>query len=295
MLIQPTSSYSLNNQSFTHLSKHNEPASKADLASSACAALGVAASVAMIAKRQGFSLKPSKIMKTPVKDWAIFKITDKTKPGRKILQIKAPQILTMGIGSVLGGLAGGAVFDKKENFGAKCSEAVNQILGDITVPLAFVALPTMLYKKFEGLAQKETEHITLQSASKVVAGNKVLRILCPVIVSGTSLAAGIIAGNRVSNKFNEKVHGEKPDRGIRLTDFAPHLDDVCLAITLMAEKSPVGDIISKLVPVALTIAGIETGRAKHPHHTNGKDCVNPRHNNKNPNEACISAFPPSKE
>ena len=94
-----------------------------------------------------------------------------------------------------------------------------------------------------------------------VNGNKILRVLCPTVVSGSSLAVGIIAGNKVSNKINEKVHGVKQDRGIRLTDFAPHLDDVCLAITLMADKSPVGDIISKFVPVALTIAGIETGTA----------------------------------
>lgn len=265
MLIQPTTNYSnkgLNNTTFTHLPKTDEPVTKSDLATAACAAAGVAASVAMIAKRQGFSLNPSKIMKTKVKDWAIFKITDKTKPDSKVLRFEAPEIFTMGVGSVLGGLTGGAIFDKKENFGAKCSEAVNQLLGDITVPLAFVALPTMLYKKFESLAQKETSHLTLQKASKYVAGNKALKILCPVLVSGTSLASGIIAGNKVSNKLNEKVHGVKPDRGIRITDFAPHLDDVCLAITLMAEKSPFGDIISKFVPLALTIAGVETGRAK---------------------------------
>jgi len=264
MLIQPTTNYNkgLNKTTFTHIPKADEPVTKADLASAACAAAGVAASVAMIAKRQGFSLTPAKILKTKVKDWAIFKITDKTKPDNKVLRFEAPEIFTVGAGSVLGGLAGGLIFDKKENFGAKCSEAVNQLLGDITVPLAFVALPTILYKKFEALAQKETPHLTLQNASKCVAGNKALRILCPVLVSGVSLALGIIAGNKVSNKFNEKVHGIKPDRGIRITDFAPHLDDVSLAITLMAEKSPLGDIVSKFVPLALTVAGVETGRAK---------------------------------
>ena len=30
----------------------------------------------------------------------------------------------------------------------------------------------------------------------------------------------------------------------------------------MAEKGPIPDIISRLVPIALTIAGIETGTAK---------------------------------
>ena len=97
--------------------------------------------------------------------------------------------------------------------------------------------------------------------SKFVTGNKILKILAPTIVSGSSLAGGIILGNKVSNKLNGRFSGEKVDRGVRLTDFAPHLDDVCLAITLMAENSPFGSIVSKFVPVALTVAGIETGTA----------------------------------
>lgn len=224
-------------------------------------ALGVAASLAIIAKRQGFSLNPKKIIHTKPKDWAIFKIPNKNRPDDKVLTFKWYDILGIGLGSVLGGLAGGAIFDKKENFPAKCSEAVSQLLGDISIPLGFVAVPTALYKKFEGLSDSATKHVKLQNASKFIKGNKFLKILCPTIISGSSLAAGIIAGNKVSNKLNEHMQGIKQERKIRLTDFAPHLDDVCLAITLMAEKSPFGSIISKLVPVALTIAGIETGSA----------------------------------
>ena len=269
MTIQPITNYSKNNNYINFNSKKhnnsrqndNTQSMKTKAGTAMTSILGVGAAVALIAKRQGFSLSPSRIAKTPVKDWAIFKITDKKRPDEVVMKFKAPEILTMGIGSVLGGLIGGAIFDKKENFPAKCSEAVSQFVGDISIPLMFVAGPTALYKKFEDLSTKETKHIGLQKASKFINGNKILRVLCPTIVSGASLATGIIAGNKVSNKINEKVHGVKQDRGIRLTDFAPHLDDVCLAITLMADKSPVGDIISKLVPIALTIAGIETGTA----------------------------------
>lgn len=273
MTIQPITNF--NQKNYINFSNkdpkphHKHDKLKTQLGVAATSALGVTSAVALIAKRQGFSLSPSKIAKTPIKDWAIFKITDKNRPDEKILTLKTGQILTIGAGSVLGGLAGGAIFDKKENFPAKCAEAVSQFIGDISIPLGCVALPTILYKNFEELAKKETPHLKLQTASKFIQGNKILRILCPTVISGTSLAAGIIAGNKVSNKINEKVYGEKQDRGIRITDFAPHLDDVCLAITLMAEKSPVGDIISKFVPVALTIAGIETGKAT-PHN---------RHNN----------------
>lgn len=227
----------------------------------AMSALGVAASVAVIAKKQGFSFSPSRIAQTPLKDWAIFKIPNKNKSNGNILKLETFEILGIGLGSVLGGLAGGAIFDKKENFSSKCSEAVSQFFGDIAVPLSFVALPTMAYKSFEDLAKKQTKHLKLQNISKFIQGNKVLKILCPTLVSGTSLATGIIAGNKICNKFNEHVHGVKQERGIRLTDFAPHLDDVCLAITLMASESPVGSIISKFVPLALMVAGIETGTA----------------------------------
>ena len=43
-------------------------------------ALGVGAALAVISKRQGFSLKLSDIKKTPIKDWAIFRLFDKKQP-----------------------------------------------------------------------------------------------------------------------------------------------------------------------------------------------------------------------
>lgn len=228
----------------------------------ATSALGVASALALISKRQGFSLSPSKIAKTPIKDWAIFKITNKEKNNGNVLDFKAKEILTMGAGSVLGGLIGGTLFNKETSFKDKCNEAVNQMLGDIAIPLGIVAGPTALYKNFKELATRGTEHVKLQKVSKFIQGNKFLSILCPTVISAVSLGTGIIAGNKTSNYINEKVHGIKVDRKIRITDFAPHIDDVCLVVSLMAAKGPIPDIISRLVPIALTVAGIETGTAK---------------------------------
>lgn len=261
MAINPISNIANNSPAYQHVDTNKTPTS-VKIATAATSALGVATAVAVIAKKQGFSLSPSKIAKTKLKDWAIFKITDEKRPDEKVMKFAWKEIMSMGIGSVLGGLAGGAIFDKKENLPSKFQEAVSQFLGDITMPLSIVAIPTMIYKKFEDLADNvDTKQLKLKNISKYIKNNKVLRILCPTLVSGTSLAVGIITGNKVSNKLNEKVHGIKQERGIRATDFAPHLDDVCLAITLMADKSPVGDIISKFVPIALTVAGVETGTA----------------------------------
>lgn len=261
MAIKPVSNIANNSPTYQHVDTNKTPTS-VKLGTAVTSALGVATAVAIIAKKQGFSLNPSKIASTKVKDWAIFKIPDEKKPNEKVMEFYWKEIMGIGIGSVPGGLLGGAIFDKKENFSSKCSEAVSQLLGDIAIPLSIVALPTILYKKFENLSKSTTtKQLKLKNVSKYITNNKVLKILCPVLVSGTSLAVGIIAGNKASNKLNEHMHGVKQQRGIRATDFAPHLDDVCLAITLMAEKSPVGSIISKFVPVALSVAGFETGTA----------------------------------
>lgn len=48
---------------------------------------------------------------------------------------------------------------------------------------------------------------------------------------------------------------------IRGTDFAPHVDDLCLAITLMAPGTPVGEVIAKTIPFFLTVPGYQTGIA----------------------------------
>ena len=279
MDISPVQNLNINpNLKFTHKNKHQviKPHQadlnhkknnlKVRLGVFATTLLGVASALAIISKRQGFSLNPKKIFSQRPRDWAIFKIHNKKRPNDKELDFKEGEILLMAAGSVAGGLCGGFLFDDKKNRKAKIKESVNQMLGDVAIPLSFVALPTRAYKKFEKLPQLNTKHIKLKSFSEFVQNNRFLRILCPVAVSGVSLGSGIIAGNRVSNLINEKVHGEKVERKIKVTDFAPHLDDVCLAVSLMAEKSPVASIISRFVPAALSIAGNEAGNAKAHHH-----------------------------
>ena len=50
---------------------------------------GVEGAFAHIAKRQGFSLSPSAIKNTPVKDWAIFRLYDKKNPLKKDIVLEA--------------------------------------------------------------------------------------------------------------------------------------------------------------------------------------------------------------
>lgn len=224
---------------------------------------GVGIALAIISKKQGFTLNPKKIFTQSPKDWAIFKIVSAKDKTRKDLKLHEAEIISIGAGSVLGGLAGGFLFDDKKNRKAKLKESVNQMLGDIMIPLAFVAAPTRAYKAFESLATKATKHAKLQDMAKYVVNHKFLKNTIQVLVSGISLGVGIIAGNRFSNFINEKVYGEKVERKIKATDFAPHLDDVCLAVTLMAgERSVLGSVISKFVPAALSVAGNVVGNTK---------------------------------
>ncbi len=220
----------------------------------ATAALGTAAAFGVISHKQGFKL--SKLPKTPIKDWALFKTKGKT------LKIEEFEVLGLASGSVAGGLVGGALFDKKENFKAKLQESLSQLLGNVSVPIACVSLASRFYKSNKDSILKRVPQIKGQDKGFVKFANRAMKAVPPVGLTGLALGVGIIGGNRVSNFINEKISGKKVEREIRGTDFAPHVDDLCLAITLMAPGTPVGEVISKTVPFFLTVPGYQTGIAQ---------------------------------
>lgn len=220
--------------------------------------LGVGCALAHIAKKQGFSLSPSAIRKTPVKDWAIFKLFDKNNPERKLIELEGPQILEIATASVAGGLAGGLLFDDKKYKKSKIRESVNQLLGNVAVPIACVWGISELYKKYKTNIMsiipqvKETGKL-----SKIT--NKILKSAPSSIATIFALTVGIISGNRVSNFLNEKVFHKKVERAIKKTDFAPHVDDVGMSLSLMADKSKFISVIQRAVPLFLCVPGYETG------------------------------------
>ncbi len=232
---------------------YNQPSRESKRKILATAALGTAAAFGVIAHKQGF--KVSKLAQTPVKDWALFKIKDKT------LKIEEFEVLGLAGGSVAGGLVGGALFDKKENFKSKLQEALSQLLGNVSVPIACVSLASRFYKNHKDSILKFVPQFKGEDKGFVKYANRSLKAIPPVGLTGLALGVGIIGGNRVSNFINEKISGKKVEREIRGTDFAPHVDDLCLAITLMAPGTPVGEVISKTVPFFLTVPGYQTGIA----------------------------------
>lgn len=220
--------------------------------------LTTGAALAHIAKRQGFSLSPSVIKQTPVKDWAVFRLYDKNRPEKKLIKLEEKEILELASASVAGGLAGGLIFDDKEYRKSKIRESVNQLLGNVAVPVACVGLVSRLYKANKEAILSKVPQITENGKASVLF-NKSLKGIPFSLATILSLGIGIVAGNKVSNLLNEKVFHKKVDRQIKGSDFAPHVDDLGMAVSLMAEKSKGASFITRTVPAFLCVPGYEVG------------------------------------
>ena len=221
-------------------------------------ALAVGCAFAHIAKKQGFSLSSSAIRKTPVKDWALFKLFDKNKANCKEIELEGREIIEMAGASVLGGLIGGLIFDDKKYIKSKFRESVNQMLGNVLVPVGFVWGISELYKKHKASILNKVPQIK-ETGNLSKYFNKALKAIPFYTATLVALTSGIFAGNRVSNYLNEKVFHKKTERNIKVSDFAPHVDDVSLAISLMAEQSKTASVIKRTVPLFLSVPGYQTG------------------------------------
>ncbi len=248
-----------NNTNFTHsyVRENNLPMKKKAviLASSA---VGMASVLGFLAHRKGFSLNPVRIMKTPLKDWALFKY----KPVDKVIEFGDPRpIVACAAASVAGGFVGGALVDDKSNFKAKKREAVNQLLGDVLVPIGCVALGT---KAFDRVSDRLVKIMPKINKNNIFAKifNRISENLPNAVATVVSLGVGIIAGNKVSNEINEKLYHKEVERGIKATDFAPHVDDLCMATSMMNHGSEFASKIARVIPLALLVPGYETGTAQ---------------------------------
>lgn len=247
-----------NSSSFTHSYLEHEdlqPKQKAVILGTS--ALGMALPLAFFSKRAGFSLNPVKILKTPIKNWALLKY----KPVNKVLDYGAVPIVSMATGSVAGGYAGGMLVDK-EHSRAKKREVLSQLLGDVIVPITCVWAGAKAFKYYEKTLQK----IMPKFADETKTVKKVLNTISENIPNAVatlgSLGVGIIAGNKVSNEINERLYNKKVERGIKATDFAPHVDDLCMSISMVNEGSTFGTMLGRVIPLALLVPGYETGTAR---------------------------------
>lgn len=260
----PINSVNNYNPSFQHNHNNNFPTSedkKLKRAVIAASALGVGTAYAIIAKKQGFSINPSKILKTPIKDWAVIKLFDKKHPERKLIKLEEWEILGLAGGSVAGGFTAGTLLDKKANKKAKIREAVNQFVGNVCIPVAFVKTVACLYDRNKYAILSHVPQIKGEGKTLKVI-NKSIKCIPSAVMTLVALGAGIVTGNKFSNFVNEKVFHKKVERHIKKTDFAPHVDDIGMAVSLMADKTKVSSAITNTVPFFLCVPGIQTGLAK---------------------------------
>ncbi len=196
-----------------------KPSQKAFIAG--MSALGVAGSLAILAKKAGYSLKPSKMFKD-IKNSYLAKI-----------DFEAKEVIAMGAGSCIGGLAAGCAIDKdKINRRAKLRETLMQI-GNVSIPILTVDL--MVDKIFK----KSSEGV------KAFAG-----------LGG--VAIGVVLANFIMNKLNNLIFKEGKSRGVKVTDFSAHLDDVVVAASYIS-KARLVHAIGRIIPAALVIPGLEVG------------------------------------
>ena len=191
-------------------------------------ALGVTGSLLALSKYRGYKFNPKSF-------WKYLKTT----------KIKAPEIIAMGAGTCLGGLAGGYIIDKNtQNRKAKHREAVMQI-GNIAIPILTVDLTDKLNNM-------------LKVSSKTAKG-KTIRTLSSL----GAIVAGIYLANFTMNKVSNIVFKESSnERGVKGTDLFPHIDDVLASAQYIDENSNIAHKIARLVPFALMVAGNEVGNKK---------------------------------
>ena len=226
-----------NNQTFKHTtpwadSPYNK---KEQVFVGLTTAAGVIVSMALLAKHEGYSLSPKKVFGNFKKSW--FKNTEfcDEKP-----------VITIGVGSCAGGLAGGFIIDKdKENRKAKLRETLLQIV-NISLPIIFTVnaakLGKKLGKKYFDKGAKET-----------------LRTKLPKAIGGIiGLFAGVFSANIIANKINEHLFHQGKGRPVQASDFSAHLDDFVVAAKQINDNK-FSDFLSRLIPFALMIAGNEVG------------------------------------
>ena len=186
-------------------------------------ALGVGASLAVLAKGSGYSLNPTRMFKNFKKSYVA------STP------FFAKQIISIGVGTCLGGLAGGFIIDKdKDDRKAKMREAIMQ-MGNISVPISTVALFNKICSKHGKLAQS--------------------------VGSLAGIFAGVYLANFLMNKLGNFLFKTKDERGVKLIDFSAHLDDLMAGASYISTSKWVHNI-ARVVPAVLVLPGIEVGTRK---------------------------------
>jgi hypothetical protein len=177
----------------------------------------------------------------------------------KNLSYEEKDVLMIGAGSVLGGLAGGLIGDDdKKNVKPKLREASQQFFGNMACPIGLLALSNKILDKTNFQLPKIASN---NKAAQVVNG--VISVLPKVVTTVASLVCGMEIGNKIMNKVNDKVFKEEIKHDVHAEDYLVHADDLCLAANmLLKDAKSVSVVTNKVLPATFIVAGSKTGMAK---------------------------------
>lgn len=150
-------------------------------------------------------------------------------------------VMGLATSSVVGGLGAGLIFDKKENRLPKIKEAVHQFLGNIVCPITIVGIAGNAIKKRQFSKLKEG----ILSFGAAIAG----------------VVTGVVGGNHIASKVNEKVFKEEDTRKLSIKDFGIHVDDLLTtaALTPVGKNLGIESFIPVALPAIFLICGYEAG------------------------------------
>lgn len=187
--------------------------------------IGILTPLFLIAKKQNINF--SKL-----------KTVDKIK---KMFSIKyqLPQILTLGVGGALGGLAGGLADKKEKGKLKKIEEASYQLMN--------IAFPAILVDKAIKLCENNKK---LNNPYAKIAGS-----LLGIFAGAT---AAVEIANKTDDMFFDK-YNKDPERKFKKKDLIVHVDD--LLGTLVLTKLPIADKLhaDKLLPIIYGWCGYHVG------------------------------------
>lgn len=227
---------------------HHKADKNVILSTLAGTAIGIAAAVSLITMIQkGKKAKEGEIIKF-LNQLLINKYEEK-------------EVIALGGASILGGLTGGVLSDKKETHKAKLREAMLQFFGNFVVPVSMLAgvkkalenTPLFKEKSKEMLEKvaKETKGLPI----KILAGRA-------AVVIGT-LLIGTKIGNYIMKHVNNAVFKEEKKRDMCLKDLSASVDDMCYSLPFIADTGFIRTTVSKVLPFIFLIPGYETGTRQH--------------------------------
>lgn len=191
--------------------------------------IGIASALAIIAKSKGYNLPDT------------IKSTKAAVDTFKKMELNGADVIGIAASSITGGFIGGAVTDK-DNIDAKAKEGITQLIGNYIIPSTFVSCCIKLNK-------------TLNTRYKFPLVTKPIQFLFGTI----GLITGVISGNKISNKINERLFRESDNRSLSLKDWALQTDNACLVTSMTNKGSNIAKMASDFIPIAHLIPGYLVG------------------------------------